>query len=58
MGFCPLDSFAVITFRVRQRQFQRGELTAEQLGVSPDCEYGAKLEKPFVEVTTKLRLKP
>ena len=35
------------------RRFQRGELTAEQLGVSPDCEYGAKLEKPFVEVTTK-----
>ena len=35
------------------RRFQRGELTAEQLGVSPDCEYGAKLAKPFLEVTTK-----
>ena len=35
------------------RRFQRGELTPEQLGVSADCEYGAKLEKPFVEVTTK-----
>lgn len=35
------------------RRFQRGELTAEALGVSPDCEYGVKLEKPFVEVTTK-----
>ncbi len=35
------------------RRFQRGELTAEALGVAPDCEYGVKLEKPFVEVTTK-----
>ena len=35
------------------RRFQRGELTAEQLGVSEDCEYGAKLVKPFLEVTTK-----
>tara|TARA_B110001452_G_scaffold67959_1_gene54725 strand:+ start:1004 stop:1909 length:906 start_codon:yes stop_codon:yes gene_type:complete len=35
------------------RRFQRGELTAEQLGISDDCEYGAKLEKPFLEVTTK-----
>jgi len=35
------------------RRFQRGELSAEALGVSPDCEYGVKLEKPFVEVTTK-----
>jgi phosphoribosylaminoimidazole-succinocarboxamide synthase len=35
------------------RRFQRGELTPEQLGVAPDCEYGAKLEKPFLEVTTK-----
>ncbi|MDA8673214.1 phosphoribosylaminoimidazolesuccinocarboxamide synthase [Candidatus Poseidoniales archaeon] len=35
------------------RRFQRGELTPEQLGVAADCEYGAKLEKPFLEVTTK-----
>jgi phosphoribosylaminoimidazole-succinocarboxamide synthase len=35
------------------RRFQRGELTAEQLGVSEDCEYGTKLAKPYVEVTTK-----
>ena len=35
------------------RRFQRGELTAEQLGVSEDCEYGTKLSKPFLEVTTK-----
>jgi len=35
------------------RRFQRGELSAEALGVSPDCEYGVKLQKPFVEVTTK-----
>ena len=35
------------------RRFQRGELTAEQLGVSEDCEYGAKLSTPFLEVTTK-----
>jgi len=35
------------------RRFQRGELTAEQLGVSEDCEYGTKLNKPFLEVTTK-----
>jgi phosphoribosylaminoimidazole-succinocarboxamide synthase len=28
-------------------------LTAEQLGVAEDCEYGAKLVKPFLEVTTK-----
>ena len=35
------------------RRFERGELTAEQLGVSPDCEYGVKLSEPFVEVTTK-----
>ncbi len=35
------------------RRFQRGELTAEQLGVSKDCEYGTKLAKPYVEVTTK-----
>ena len=35
------------------RRFQRGELSAEALRVSPDCEYGVKLEKPFVEVTTK-----
>ena len=25
------------------RRFQRGELTAEQLGVSEDCEYGTNL---------------
>ena len=35
------------------RRFQRGELTAEQLGVSEDCTYGSKLAKPFLEVTTK-----
>ena len=35
------------------RRFQRGELTADALGVAPDCEYGVKLKKPFVEVTTK-----
>ena len=35
------------------RRFQRGELTAAQLGVSEDCEYGSKLAKPFLEVTTK-----
>ena len=35
------------------RRFQRGELTAEELGVKQDCEYGAKLSKPFLEVTTK-----
>jgi phosphoribosylaminoimidazole-succinocarboxamide synthase len=35
------------------RRFQRGELTAEALGVTADCEYGAKLVKPFLEVTTK-----
>jgi phosphoribosylaminoimidazole-succinocarboxamide synthase len=28
-------------------------LTAEELGVASDCEYGVKLPKPFVEVTTK-----
>jgi phosphoribosylaminoimidazole-succinocarboxamide synthase len=35
------------------RRFERGELTAEELGVAPDCEYGVKLNQPFVEVTTK-----
>ena len=35
------------------RRFQRGELTAEALGVAQDCEYGVKLAEPFVEVTTK-----
>jgi phosphoribosylaminoimidazole-succinocarboxamide synthase len=35
------------------RRFQRGELSAEALGVAPDCEYGVKLSAPFVEVTTK-----
>jgi phosphoribosylaminoimidazole-succinocarboxamide synthase len=35
------------------RRFQRGELSAEELGVAEDCEYGAKLAKPFLEVTTK-----
>jgi len=35
------------------RRFERGELTAEQLGVDEDCQYGSKLAKPFVEVTTK-----
>ena len=35
------------------RRFQRGELTAEALGVAADCEYGVKLSQPFVEVTTK-----
>ncbi len=35
------------------RRFERGELTAEQLGVAEDCQYGEKLAKPFVEVTTK-----
>ncbi|MDA8639217.1 phosphoribosylaminoimidazolesuccinocarboxamide synthase [Candidatus Poseidonia alphae] len=35
------------------RRYERGELTAEQLGVSPNCEYGVKLNEPFVEVTTK-----
>ena len=35
------------------RRYERGELTADELGVSPDCEYGVKLSEPFVEVTTK-----
>ena len=35
------------------RRFQRGELTSDALGVAPDCDYGVKLPKPFVEVTTK-----
>ena len=29
------------------RRFQRGELTAESLGVSQDAEYGVKLSEPF-----------
>ena len=35
------------------RRFQRGELTPEQLGFIRIPEYGAKLEKPFVEEFTK-----
>lgn len=35
------------------RRYQRGELTSEMLGVDGECEYGMKLPKPYVEVTTK-----
>ena len=35
------------------RRFQRGELTAEQLGIEDEAVYGQRLTKPLVEVTTK-----
>ena len=47
------NSSAVNSPRSKWRRFERGELTAEELGVAPDCEYGVKLNQPFVEVTTK-----
>ena len=62
-GAVPRDAewvFVPLEFIVRHylsgsawRRFQRGELTAESLGVSADAEYGVKLSQPFVEVTTK-----
>ena len=35
------------------RRFQRGELTADQLGIEDEAVYGQRLTKPLVEVTTK-----
>ena len=62
-GAIPRDAewvFVPLEFIVRHylsgsawRRFERGELTAESLGVSEDAEYGVKLSQPFVEVTTK-----
>ena len=62
-GAIPRDAewvFVPLEFIVRHylsgsawRRFERGELTAESLGISEDAEYGVKLSQPFVEVTTK-----
>ena len=62
-GMVPRDAewvFVPLEFIVRHylagsawRRFQRGELTAEQLGIEDEAVYGQRLTKPLVEVTTK-----
>ncbi len=62
-GMVPRDAewvFVPLEFIVRHylagsawRRFQRGDLTAEDLGITSEAIYGQKLPKPLVEVTTK-----
>lgn len=62
-GMVPRDAewvFVPLEFIVRHylagsawRRFQRGELSAEQLGIEDEAIYGQRLPKPLVEVTTK-----
>ncbi len=62
-GMVPRDAewvFVPLEFIVRHylagsawRRFQRGDLTAEDLGITEEAIYGQKLPKPLVEVTTK-----
>ena len=62
-GMVPRDAewvFVPLEFIVRHylagsawRRFQRGDLTAEELGITDEAIYGQKLPKPLVEVTTK-----
>lgn len=62
-GMVPRDAewvFVPLEFIVRHylagsawRRFQRGDLTAEQLGIENEAVYGQRLSKPLVEVTTK-----
>ena len=62
-GMVPRDAewvFVPLEFIVRHylagsawRRFQRGDLTAEDLGITDEAVYGQKLPKPLVEVTTK-----
>ena len=62
-GMVPRDAewvFVPLEFIVRHylagsawRRFQRGDLTAEDLGITDEAIYGQKLPKPLVEVTTK-----
>ena len=62
-GMVPRDAewvFVPLEFIVRHylagsawRRFQRGELTADQLGIEDEAVYGQRLTKPLVEVTTK-----
>ena len=62
-GMVPKDAewvFVPLEFIVRHylagsawRRFQRGDLTAEDLGITDEAIYGQKLNKPLVEVTTK-----
>ena len=62
-GMVPRDAewvFVPLEFIVRHylagsawRRFQRGDLTAEQLGIEDEAVYGQRLTKPLVEVTTK-----
>lgn len=62
-GMVPRDAewvFVPLEFIVRHylagsawRRFQRGDLTADYLGITDEAIYGQKLPKPLVEVTTK-----
>ena len=62
-GMVPRDAewvFVPLEFIVRHylagsawRRFQRGDLSAEDLGITDEAIYGQKLPKPLVEVTTK-----
>ena len=62
-GMVPREAewvFVPLEFIVRHylagsawRRFQRGDLTAEDLGITSEAIYGQKLPKPLVEVTTK-----
>ena len=62
-GMVPRDVewvFVPLEFIVRHylagsawRRFQRGDLSAEDLGITDEAIYGQKLPKPLVEVTTK-----
>ena len=54
--FVPLEIICRhYLIRLCLEKIPRGELTAEQLGVSEDCEYGAKLSKPFLKSLPSLR---
>ena len=62
-GMVPRDAewvFVPLEFIVRHylagsawRRFQKGDLTAADLGIKDEAIYGQKLPKPLVEVTTK-----
>ena len=54
MGLCSTRIHRkTLPSRFGWRRFQRGDLTAEDLGITDEAIYGQKLPKPLVEVTTK-----
>ena len=54
MGLCPTRIYCkTLPSRLCLEEVQRGDLTAEDLGITDEAIYGQKLPKPLVEVTTK-----